>query len=50
MKLYLEIYFNFLAAIHTAIAEGEDDIEARRVKEYSPELIDQLAEEVLSEI
>jgi len=38
-----------MAAINAAIAEGEADIKAGRVKTYSPRLIDQLTDEVLHE-
>ncbi|MFA9562746.1 MAG: type II toxin-antitoxin system ParD family antitoxin, partial [Nitrospirota bacterium] len=36
-----------IAAINATLAEGEADIKAGRVKPYSPELIDQLTDEVL---
>lgn len=38
-----------IAAIHAAIAEGEADVTAGRIIAYSPELIDQLTEDVLHE-
>jgi putative addiction module CopG family antidote len=36
-----------IALLHSAIAEGEADIQAGRVELYSPALIDRLTEEVL---
>ncbi len=36
-----------IAVINAALAEGEADIKAGRVKPYSPALIDQLTDEVL---
>ncbi len=38
-----------MATISAAIAEGEVDIKAGRVRKYTPELIDELTAEVLSE-
>lgn len=38
-----------LAIIHSAIAEGEADIKAGRVRPYSPEILDELTQDVLSE-
>lgn len=38
-----------LASIHLAIAEGEADIQAGQVQEYSPELINRLTDDVLRE-
>ncbi len=43
-----ETHAKRLAASNAAIAEGEADIHAGRVSVYSPKLIDQLTEEVLS--
>lgn len=38
-----------MAIIHSAIMEGEADIQAGRVTSYSPELMDDLTQEVLNE-
>jgi len=38
-----------MALIHSAILEGEADIQAGRVKAYTPKLLDDLTQEVLDE-
>ena len=38
-----------MAIIHSAIAEGEADIKAGRSRAYSPKMLDELTQEVLSE-
>ncbi len=38
-----------MAMVNAIIAEGEADIQAGRVRAYSPALIDQLTEEVMNE-
>lgn len=38
-----------MAFVHSAILEGEADIQAGRVKDYTPKLLDDLTQEVLDE-
>ena len=38
-----------MAALQSAIAEGDADIKAGRVRAYSPDLLDELTQDVLSE-
>lgn len=38
-----------MAFIHSAILEGEADIQAGRTKEYSPKMLDNLTQEILDE-
>jgi len=38
-----------MAIIHSAIAEGEADIKAGRVRPYSPEILDELTQDILNE-
>lgn len=38
-----------MAIIHSAIAEGEADIKAGRTRPYSPKILDELTQDVLSE-
>ena len=38
-----------MAALHSAIAEGEADIKAGRVRAYAPKILDELTQDVLNE-
>ena len=38
-----------MAFIHSAILEGEADIQAGRTKKYSPKMLDSMTEDVLKE-
>ncbi len=38
-----------MAVIHSAIMEGEADIQAGRVTTYSPKVLDKLTQDILSE-
>lgn len=38
-----------MAEIHSALAEGEADIKAGRIKAYSPDALDKLTQDILNE-